>query len=326
MTAPVTKADPSFKTENQFVSYAYLLTGTTDPITGTTDLTPWEGNQAKSKPYIEEKLIKYYNTVPAKWAPASGVYYWPKDQYSQLTFFAWADGTTDPTAAGTQATCSKSTGVQFTDYDITATNNVNRDIMVAKIAADQKANTTSNGGSWEKGVPTVFQHILSSFDTKIKLDDKNNYDDVKFVLKSIDLLKVKTKNTYTQGVNATLEPKASGWGTPSDPKELAIFSGNMTVDKTTAQDVVETGYKILMPQEFTADTEQIKIVYEVTTKYAGTEVTEIVTVVKDLDAIYTNDWVAGSSYTLTITLGLDQILWDPAVENWTAGASYDWTI
>jgi hypothetical protein len=81
-----------------------------------------------------------------------------------------------------------------------------------------------------------------------------------------------------------------------------------------------------MPQEFTADTEQIKIVYEVTTKYAGTEVTEIVTVVKDLDAIYTTDWVAGSAYTLTITLGLDQILWDPAVEDWTAGSSYDWAI
>lgn len=321
MTAPVTKADPSFSTSNKFISYAYL-------VTGTDALKPWASNSNSSTPYIENKLIQYHaasGTSSAKWAHATDVYYWPKDQYSQLTFFAWADGTADPAGTGKPAaTCSNTTGVKFENYDITETANKNRDIMVAKIAADKRANETATGGTWADGVPTVFQHILSSFDTKIKLND--TYTGVTFNLKSIDLLNVDTKNTYTQGVDATKEPKSYGWGTPSEPETLSIYSGPMEVNSTSEQNIVETGYTILMPQTFAASTEQIKIVYDVVTHYAGTEVTETVTVVKDLVDMYTSGWAAGSAYTLTITLGLNEILWDPAVENWATGTAGTWDI
>ena len=203
-------------------------------------------------------------------------------------------------------------------------NNVNRDIMVAKISPNQKANTSQAGGTWDKGVPTVFQHILSKLDTKIKLN--STYSDVTFNLKSIDLLNVDTKNTYTQGVDANIEPKAAGWGTPSEPEELNVFTGVMEVNSTTAQDITENGYTILMPQTFTAATEKIKIVYDITTSYAGTDVTETVTETKDLSAIYSSSWEAGKAYTLTITLGLNEILWDPAVENWATGTAGTWDI
>lgn len=318
MTAPVTKAE-AFSTDNKFVSYAYLLTGTNA-------ITPWAGNADDSKPYIENKLIQYHPTG-TKWAHATEVYYWPKDQYSTLTFFAWADGTADPTSAGTQATCANTTGIKFADYDITATGNVNRDIMVAKIAADKKANEgPMTGATWVAGVPTVFQHILSKLDTKIKLADDYGTA-ATFALKSIDLLAVDTKNTYTQGVAATVEPKASGWGTPSEPEVLNVFNGTMDVTEETAQDITENGYTILMPQTFTASTKKIKIVYEITTDYTGTDVTETVTVVEDLQDIYAAGWEPGKAYTLTITLGLNEILWDPAVQNWeTTGTDGTWEI
>lgn len=314
MTAPVVKAT-AFDTGHKFVSYAYLLT----------DGKNWEGNQSASTPYIENKLIQYHAGTPAKWAHETEVYYWPKDEGSKLTFFAWADNTATPNAAGKNIpSCSNTTGVKFIDFDITNTYDKNRDIQVAKIAADQKENTTA-AGSWADGVPTVFQHILSKIDTKIKLD-KAYGSAAAFNLKSINLLSVDTKNTYTQGVDATTEPKAAGWGTPTVPANLNVFSGDMVVNSIADQDISENGYYILMPQTFTAGTEKIQIVYEVTTNYAGTPVTETVTVTKDLSAIYTSNWVAGSAYTLTITLGLNEILWDPAVEVWDTGTDGSWNI
>lgn len=322
MTSPVTKADPSFSISNKFISYAYLLKGTDATVDWSTT------NAGTSTPYIENKLIKYHaasGTSSAKWAHESDVYYWPKDKYSQLTFFAWADGTADPAGTGkVAATCSNSTGVKFENYDITETANKNRDIMVAKIAANKKANETATGGTWADGVPTVFQHILSSFDTEIKLN--GTYTGVKFYLKSIDLLNVDTKNTYTQGVDATKEPKSTGWGTPSQAKDVSIYSGTMEVNSTSEQNIVETGYTILMPQTFAASAEKIKIVYDVVTHYAGTEVTETVTEVKDLVDLYTSGWAAGTAYTLTITLGLNQILWDPSVVAWDTTTGADWDI
>ena len=84
----------------------------------------------------------------------------------------------------------------------------------------------------------------------------------------------------------------------------------------------DADYRILLPHTF-ADTELMQITYDIVTDYTGTPVTETVTVSKKLSEIFTEttpaSWVAGKKYTLTITLSMNEILWDPAVENWTAG-------
>jgi hypothetical protein len=63
----------------------------------------------------------------------------------------------------------------------------------------------------------------------------------------------------------------------------------------------------------------MQITYDIITEYTGSEVTETVTVSKKLSEIFGASWVAGTKYTLTITLGMTEILWDPAVENWATG-------
>lgn len=320
MTAPVTKAT-AFDINKKFISYAYLLT----------DSKNWATSSADAEPYIVNKLIEHKEAVPgvsnAKWAHATDVYYWPKDAGSSLTFFAWTDNTDDPAGTGKAVAASdKTNGISFTDYDVTAIND--RDIMVAKIAADKKANEgPMAGATWEKGVPTVFYHILSQMKLTIKLSD--TYSGVGFKLKSVKILSAKKVGTYKQGVDATKAPTEGSWTEGSNSAEFPLFTGDMTVDKTTAMTVTPAtdDYTILLPQTFAdADkaTETVQIVYDVTTDY-GAAVTETVTVTKDLKSIF-GEWEAGKYYTLNITLGLDQILWDPAVEDWTPGSSYDWTI
>ena len=65
----------------------------------------------------------------------------------------------------------------------------------------------------------------------------------------------------------------------------------------------------------------MQITYDIVTTYTGTPVTETVTVSKKLSEIFTTpaSWEAGKKYTLTITLSMNEILWDPAVADWASG-------
>ena len=87
-------------------------------------------------------------------------------------------------------------------------------------------------------------------------------------------------------------------------------------------DATADDYRILLPHAF-ADTELMEITYDIITNYTGTPVTEEVTVSKKLSEIFKEttpaSWQAGKKYTLTITLSLNEILWDPAVEEWATG-------
>ena len=96
LTAPLTKAHSAFETTNTFYSYAYLLTSSN-----------WATSSSSSTPYIDEAEISYQTSV---WK-AGQSYYWPKNDGSSLTFFAWSNGTGTLDPAVGQ--CSNTTGVQF---------------------------------------------------------------------------------------------------------------------------------------------------------------------------------------------------------------------
>ena len=305
LTAPLTKA--TFETSNRFYSYAYLLKSGKN----------WETDAGDSSPYIDEAEIWYQTSV---WKAAQS-YYWPKDAGSSLTFFAWSNGTATLNPA--RGECSKTTGVRFPDYNITTVENKNKDMMVAKIAADQKANT--NPGKYEtEGVPTLFYHVLSSLEIKAKV--AASYDDVTFKVKNITLKANSVEGSYTQGVDASKLPTAGTWtqASPVVKADLQVYNNaGFTLD-ATVKDLEATvdDYRILLPHAF-AETELMQITYDIVTEYTGSEVIETVTVSKKLSEIFTDttpaSWEAGKKYTLTITLSMNEILWDPAVENWTAG-------
>ena len=294
LTAPLTKA--TFETSNKFYSYAYLLTSGKQ----------WASASNSSDPYIDEALVWYQSS---EWK-AGQSYYWPKDAGSSLTFFAWSNGT--GTLDATVGKCSKEYGVQFENYDIRATNK-NKDMMVAEIAADQTANP----------VPTLFYHVLSSLVIKAKetVDDPK----VTFKVKDITLLDHSVKGSYTQGIDATKKPTAGTWtqASPVETDDLPVYT-HAGFTLTTSEQVLDTDYIILLPHAFGAN-EKMQITYDIITNYTGTPVTETVTFSQELSGIFGASWEAGKKYTLTIILGMDEILWDPAVEVWEL-PSGDWVI
>lgn len=300
-----TKAGAAFNTGNHFFSYAYFLEKdkSWDTATLLTD----------AKAYIYEADIYYHPASPKGYWAARDTYYWPKQ--GSLTFFAWTDDTAAPsvgTEPDVKVSCAPNTGIKIENYSVEK--NPNKDILVAEIAKDKTSNTSATG-NWEQGVPTVFRHALAKVEFKVnkKIDDSN----VEFKVKKITLNNVSTKGTFIQGSPA----ESWGWSNQDTPKDLSVFTGDVEVTKTATKldpntTPGETDYFIVLPQNFDA-TPKLTIVYDIITSYVtGHPVTETVTETKDLNTIYTSNWECKKNYILNITLGLNEIYWDPSVEPW----------
>lgn len=313
-----TKAGAAFNNGNHFISYAYFLEKGKrwDTANLLTD----------AKAYIDNADI-YYHTTSRYWA-AADTYYWPKQ--GSLTFFAWTDDTAAPSVGtGASVTCAHDTGIKITDYSVK--DNPNKDILVAKIAKDKTQNESVTGRDWDNGVPTVFRHALAK--VEFKVNKKTNYSNVEFRVKKITLTEVSTRGTFTQG-SPTENWGWNGWGLQ---EALSVFTGDEEVTKTADSAPVEfnilqpnttpgaTDYFIVLPQVLKDKTDPtLTIEYEIITSYvAGKPVTETVIDTKKLKDIYKNDWECNKKYVLGITLGLNEIYWDPSVEAWEDGAVTD---
>lgn len=308
--SPTTKAaDPvAFSTDNKFYAYAFFLPQ------GET----WATNYASSEKYIYNSLVGYTDNV---WK-ASQTYYWPKQ--GSLTFFAWTDNTNAPSVAGSTAAiiCAADKGMQFLNYDVTS--NPNKDMMVAQMANDKIENVNTYG---KTGVPTLFSHVLSKIQFKIKT--KENYSaSATFALKSLTMKNVSAEGDYTQG-SPTALGAADIWNGYAKTTDLSVYTNaGFPVTNTSDANVLTPAandYYIMLPQEFTDDTPKLEIVYTITTDYTGTPVVETVTEEVDLMTVY-GAWIPGKTHVLTITLAMDEILWDPAVVEWVTDSTPATTI
>lgn len=308
-TAPMNQA-------NHFISYAYFLEKGNN----------WDSNSSSAKEYISAAEISFHTDC---WK-AEKSYYWPKQ--GSLTFFAWSANNATPTTSVTPApTCSTTKGIEISSYDIEANKNV--DFLVADIVKNQTTNT-STVGSWKAGVPTVFKHALSKLVFKVvtvKGSTEYNYaaDNVTFTVKSIKLKGVNNKLSYSQEWKSGSTASKHTWTNPAAPVEIEVpvFTGSYVATSTaTALTPAGTDYYIVIPQTFEED-DVIEIVYDITTSFTGTPVTETVTISdKKLSEVYTSGWEPGKEYTLTIKLGIDEVLWAPTVEEWATGTTADITI
>ena len=314
-----TKAEASsFASDRHFTSYAYMLTyGQT-----------WDSNYSSGSAYIADADIYYHNTPNYEWK-AEKTYYWPKQ--GSLTFFAWSTYT-DSKASLTDATvgCTQAKGIQVDAFDITKNKNV--DFLVAEVAKDKKANETQHedgsGNTWATGVPTVFKHALSKLVFKVvtvKGGTPYSYtsDNVTFTVKSIKLKGVNNNLAYSQDWQSGNTASKHTWTDPAPAVEIdvPVFTGSQDASNTETELSLGSGdYSIVIPQgTFEAD-DVIEIVYDITTKFTGTPVTETVTINdKKLSEVYTTGWAPGNEYTLTIKLGIDEVLWDPDIQPWEPG-------
>lgn len=327
--APKTKADPDdhghneFEKGNVFASWAYYL-----PKDKTWDANSGE-NYVEPKEYISGAKISY-NTTENVWK-AEKSYYWPKDGGS-LTFFAYSLNKGDfALTEGTGFTCLHNNGITgHIDLD----KNSNTDFLVAEIAKDKTSNEKAH---FTNGVPTLFRHKLSSVAFAIKTGAA--YADKSFKLTSITIKNISHYGTY--GQLPTESFKASG--TKYDP----VFTSTPQDIKTDFVGVTGVDKYIFIPQPFAQGSDAkknayIEVEYTITTSKTitnteGQEVKQDIVTENVTKQIFLNPengkgtkmfdkWEMGKKYTINLTFTLDEILWDPAVQEWedvTPAAGYD---
>lgn len=319
----------SFDTNAGFHSYVYKHTDAFETA---------KANAANFASYISSgiKYVENYPEAGKKAWKADATYYWPKSDY--LTFYAVSDGVTKPfSVAGETVSvgCDPIKGIQISNYELTA--NVNKDILVADAMKDMKSTSTMTSTSegekaWVNGVPTVFKHKLSSFAFKAKTDKA--YDGTSFYIRSIKFYQANGKGNYSQATNAwessvpatfNMFTAASDNGQVAIPATSDIYGVKITADGTTTTALPAStnagDYTILMPQELTASDEvKAEVEYYIVTNYTGSDVSEKVLYKDQLKVVYPESWEVGKKYTLTLTLNMKEINWDPASEAWTDGA------
>lgn len=322
-----TKTASSFASDRHFTSYAYMLPYGKE----------WDTDYDDGNAYIADADI-YYHTSPNYEWKANKSYYWPKQ--GSLTFFAWSTYTTTKASlTGATVSCDKAKGIQVNALDITQNRNV--DFLVAEVAKDKKANDTQHedgeSHTWAKGVPTVFKHALSKLVFKVvtvKGGANYNYttDNVTFTVKSIKLKGVNNNLAYSQDWQSGNTASLHTWTNPTplvELEEIPVFTGTQVASNSATALTPAQGedYYIVIPQSFDAD-DVLEIIYDIKTEFiSGSPVTETVTINnKKLSEVYTAGWAPGKEYTLTIKLGVDEVLWDPTLDDWAVGTTVDVTI
>ena len=322
----VPSTDPRYFNENNhFVSYAYFRG----------EGNEWPGTVGQI--YIDAADISFADN---KWKAAS-TYYWPKSDKSSLTFFAWSTNSDRTTLTDATVSCNSKSGISVSDYDVIENKNV--DLLVADVAANRHA----NGAKYSHiGVPTLFRHKLSYliFNVKTAADYKTK-DGKVFFINSITLRGFDLEGDYSQNADnkTSTDPspivydKTGYWSNfkgknanETTLSEQQYFNSTggvefgkdvMSLDATAGVD-----QKYYLPQNITATGDPssttdytIEVVYTIKTTEASTETTETVTKYIKASEIYGEKWEINKKYTCTLTFSLDEIYWDPAVEEWTPG-------
>ncbi len=330
--APKTKATTTnkFADNLKFKSYAYYLPGT----------ETWDKHTTAPALYIDGAEISYQPKIAGstdKVWKAVDTYYWPKN--GSLTFFAWtslketnANNATPSytTSYVTDVKCSVADGIKVTDYDVTTNKNKNVDFLVADIVKDQTSNSAKK--YWNDGVTTIFKHKLSYVIFKVNTLKDYSTDGKKFTLNYIKFNKIEHKGTYKQ-------LPTEGWNIESSDKTVQTYIGTDKefgyVDPASEIPALTTDetQNYYLPQTF-GTSEELEIKYTITTTTTTGTGTAAQTsddvVIKKIvlnpasvggvtpSSLFT-EWKMGKKYTVTLTFSLDEIFWDPAVEDWTTG-------
>ena len=311
--APKTKGHSEFGEKLTFKSYAYYI--------------PGDGNASSSQLYIDNVEISYKDGV---WKNATTSYYWPKN--GSLTFFAWTSleedvATPENTAVSSfdGVECNATTGIKAKDYDVTTNKNI--DFLVADVAANQTKNINTYG---HDGVPTLFRHKLSYVVFKVNTLKDYSKDGKKFTLNYIKFNNIEHKGTYQQ-------LPTEGWNSePSEKTEQTYIGTDKVFDYVDPESEIpalttDATQNYYLPQTFRTS-EELEIKYTITTTTGtGTAAkTSDDVVIKKIvlnpaseggvtpSSLFTK-WEMGKKYTVTLTFSLDEIFWDPAVEEWAPG-------
>ena len=291
-----TKATEVYSTSNIFKTWAYMHTA---DYAASIDKQLYLGGT--------DGLEISYVPASSQWKNATSTYYWPKNG-DKLTFFSYATNSNTCSLAGATVKCDFENGIIVEGF--ATDSNLDVDFLVADVAKNMTANADPVTYHYV-GVPTLFRHKLSN--VIFTINSKENYDKKTFKLQSIDLVNVIATANYIQN---PLNPTYEGWN------GLTLHDVTFCDTETVfSKDVVipTANQSYYIPQTFDNSTKVI-LKYTITTNNGESDpskyAVENVVVEKKLSELFGASWKMGTRYTCAITVSLDEILWDPAVQPW----------
>lgn len=291
-----TKATEVYSTSNIFKTWAYMHTA---DYAASIDKQLYLGGT--------DGLEISYVPASSQWKNATSTYYWPKNG-DKLTFFSYATNSKTCSLAGAKVKCDFENGIIVEKFATDSNRDV--DFLVADVAKNMTANADPVTYHYV-GVPTLFRHKLSN--VIFTINSKENYDKKTFKLQSIELVKVTATANYIQ---SPLNPTYEGWNGLT-LHNVTFFNTETEFDNTVLIPSALQSYYI--PQTFDDDT-KVVLKYKIITDNGETDpskyAVENVVVEKKLSELFGKSWKMGTRYTCAITVSLDEILWDPAVESW----------
>ncbi len=250
------------------------------------------------------------------WSPAKK-YYWPKE--GTLTFAAYS-----PYEVSGEVSYSKD-GLEVKGHVVDEDVTKHVDFLYAPRVYNTTESYLTNGkddndGDIEyiyDGVNIMFKHAMSSIVFKVaratSIDANTN-----ITLKSITLNNVYSKGDFKESVTDGTEYNASPkWENRSDSKSYVTYASPMGVDLTTTlkEYIMQVDGKdadvIFIPQELAGNAEVV-LAYTITNP-GGHSVEQTSTI--NLQE-KTPVWEMGKRYTYNVTIGLTEIIFDPAVTDW----------
>ena len=164
-----------------------------------------------------------------------------------------------------------------------------------------------------KGVDIKFNHALSYLTFKVK-SAADYTTTTKFKLNKITLSGVYTAGTFNQKA-------ADPWTEDTSGEKGTYIAYNnasgLEFDYSLAVDAPAQEGKeiILLPQALTASQQKITVNYQISTDNGTSWINQ--EQVADIKGAITS-WEMGKKYIYTITIGMNEIIFDPAVADWTA--------
>lgn len=275
-------------------------------VHNTTNITEWRGTA-------------YFSDVKATYDASLGgwtlypKYYWPAT--GKLSFVALS-----PSLANTTA-YDAANGFQITSkWSQGATQDAIVDLMYSDPTFDcvkssfvnaNKDNDDDSGNYKYNGVDINFKHALSYILFNVKTTEDYSAT-TKFRLKTITLSNVYTTGTFNQKApDPWTEDTTGATGTyvayTNDP---GLEFGNSAVHAAA-----EAGKEIiLLPQELTADKQKITVNYQISTDNGANWIDQEQVV--DLKNATVAAWDMGKKYTYNLSIGMTEIIFDPAVTYW----------
>lgn len=284
--APVTKSSTIFENNNVFQTTAFY----------NREEESWNTDFIKSQKYIAEETVISDHGI---WK-SEHICSWPNDN-GGLTFFSWSVNRDRLDIKGNYTlSVSNETGISLSDFDISL--NSDMDFLVADISEDLHKKSS---------VITKFNQQLSKI--KISAMTIDDYSSTKTItIDSVIIRNIAKIGSYQQCEvisNKLIEVKK--W-TISETYNLKINDLSQ-INQITGRVQKITDLSVI-PQTFRSD-EQIEIFYTIKDLYSG--ISEHIKERRHLKSIIGNEFKSGTAYLIEIKIGLDQILYDPCVGDWT---------